>query len=124
MLRAAPALGSFLVALATTQHDLFEANWRNICRAVIVYGLTTIVFAVSRNFMFTLSLLVINGMADAVSVITRSSVLQARTPDHLRGRVVSVGSMFIRSSNEIGGFESGVAAKLMARCLPSCSAAS
>ncbi len=72
-----------------------------------------IVFALSRSFVLSFIVLLLSGALDSVSVIIRSTVLQVRTPDAMRGRVASVNSMFIGSSNEIGAFESGLTAKLM-----------
>jgi len=72
-----------------------------------------IAFALSKNFYLSMALLALSGMVDNVSVIIRASILQAATPNHMRGRVSAVNGIFIGSSNEIGAFESGVAAKLM-----------
>jgi len=77
------------------------------------FGLSIIFFALSRNFYLSFVLLMFSGMFDNISVIIRSTTLQLITPDEMRGRVASVNSIFIGSSNEIGSFESGVAAKLM-----------
>ena len=81
--------------------------------SVAIFGVTMILFAISRNFMLSFALLTISGMADNVSVIIRSTLIQTMTPDHLLGRVSAVNQIFIGSSNEIGAFESGVAARLM-----------
>ena len=84
-----------------------------IVRRVAAFGLCWIFFAVSRCFWLSLALLLISGMVDNVSVVIRSTLLTLRTPPHLLGRVSSVNQIFIGSSNEIGSFESGVAAKLV-----------
>jgi hypothetical protein len=72
-----------------------------------------IIFALSKNFYATLFVLMLGGMFDNVSVIIRATIIQVYTPDEMRGRVSSVNGIFIGSSNELGSFESGVAAKLM-----------
>src|SRR6185295_6715090 len=77
------------------------------------FGLCMILFAFSRNFYLSLFILACSGMFDGVSVVIRSTILQLMTPENMRGRVSSVSTMFISSSNEIGAFESGFAAKLM-----------
>ena len=81
--------------------------------SVAIFGLTIIGFAISRNFWISLALLTVSGMADNVSVIIRGTLIQTMTPPNLRGRVSAVNQIFIGSSNEIGAFESGVAARLM-----------
>ena len=78
-----------------------------------IFGLCWILFAFSRSFWLSLAILVISGMVDNVSVIIRSTLLTLRTPQHMLGRVSAVNQIFIGSSNEIGSFESGVAAKLL-----------
>ena len=80
---------------------------------VATFGLCWILFALSRSFWLSLVLLVISGIVDNVSVIIRSTLLTLRTPQHMLGRVSAVNQIFIGSSNEIGSFESGVAAKLL-----------
>jgi len=77
------------------------------------FGLCIIGFALSKWFLVSFMLLMLAGMLDGISVVVRGTILQLRTPDHIRGRVMSVNSMFINSSNELGQFESGVAARLM-----------
>jgi MFS-type transporter involved in bile tolerance (Atg22 family) len=86
---------------------------RALFAAVAIFGVTTIFFAISRNFWLSLSLLTVGGMADNVSVIIRGTLLQTLTPQEMLGRVSAVNQVFIGASNEIGGFESGVAARLM-----------
>jgi sugar phosphate permease len=81
--------------------------------SVAGFGLSIILFALSRNFYLSFGLLVMSGMFDNISVIIRATTMQLVTPDEMRGRVASVNSIFIGSSNEIGSFESGLAAKLM-----------
>ena len=81
--------------------------------AVAGFGISIILFAVSRNFYLSLFLLLLSGLFDNISVIIRATALQLITPDEMRGRVAAVNSIFIGSSNELGSFESGVAARLM-----------
>jgi MFS family permease len=81
--------------------------------AVGGFGLCIIVFGLSRNYWLSFAVLVLSGILDGVSMIIRGTIVQIKTPDHMRGRVMSVNSMFINSSNELGQFESGVASKLM-----------
>jgi hypothetical protein len=80
---------------------------------VALFGVSMIVFGLSRSFALSLGALVASGMVDTVSVVVRSTLLQVLTPEHLLGRVSSVNAIFIGSSNEIGAFESGVAARLL-----------
>ena len=86
---------------------------RTLLISVSLFGLTMIGFGLSRNFLLSAALLAASGMADTVSVVIRSTLLQVLTPDHLLGRVSSVNAIFIGSSNEIGAFESGVSARLL-----------
>ncbi len=81
--------------------------------SVAIFGLAAIAFAISRNFWLSLALLTISGMADNVSVVIRGTLMQTLTPQHMLGRVSSVNQIFIGSSNEIGAFESGVAARIL-----------
>jgi predicted MFS family arabinose efflux permease len=81
--------------------------------AVTLYGMAIIAFALSRNFYLSFVLLLFSGSADAVSVVIRGTLLQSRTPDALIGRVSAVNQVFISASNEIGAFESGLAARLL-----------
>jgi MFS family permease len=75
------------------------------------FGVCMILFALSTNFYFSLWILALSGAFDSVSVVVRSTILQLLTPENMRGRVSAVNTMFIGSSNEIGGFESGIAAR-------------
>ena len=81
--------------------------------AVAGFGLCIIGFALSREFWLSALMLMLSGMCDGVSVVLRSTILQLSTPDEMRGRVSSINGIFIGSSNELGAFESGLAAKLM-----------
>src|SRR5262249_3712098 len=86
---------------------------RTLLAAVVCFGGCMIAFALSTNYRLCLLILALSGMADNVSVVIRASIVQAFTPDDMRGRVASVNGIFIGSSNEIGSFESGLAAKVM-----------
>lgn len=113
MLRAAPSAGAVIIALFMTRRPPLYNTGRKLFLCVFGFGLSIIVFAVSRNFYLSLLMLALSGMFDNVSVVIRATVIQLSTPDNMKGRVSSVNSIFIGSSNEIGAFESGLAAKLM-----------
>jgi MFS family permease len=112
ILRAAPAAGAVLVSVFLIHRRIRKAG-PMLFLCVATFGLAWILFALSRSFWLSLVLLVISGMVDNVSVIIRSTLLTLRTPQHMLGRVSAVNQIFIGSSNEIGSFESGVAAKLL-----------
>jgi len=112
ILRAAPAAGAVVMSVALTHRRLRHAG-RNLFIAVAIFGLCWVFFAISHSFWLSLGLLALSGMADNVSVVIRSTLLTIRTPEHLLGRVSAVNQIFIGSSNEIGEFESGVAARLL-----------
>ena len=113
ILRAAPAAGATFMSLYVAHRRPFRHAGRALLNAVAVFALCIIAFGLSRSFFLSLVLLAISGMADNVSVVIRSTLLQVLTPEHLLGRVSSVNAIFIGSSNELGAFESGVAAKLL-----------
>jgi MFS family permease len=112
VLRAAPAAGAVVMSVVLAHRKLRRAG-RTLFLCVAVFGLCWIFFALSRSFWLSLVLLAISGMVDNVSVVIRSTLLTLRTPENLLGRVSAVNQIFIGSSNEIGSFESGVAAKLL-----------
>jgi MFS family permease len=112
-LRAAPALGAVLMALILAYHPPVHRSGIKLLWAVGGFGACIIFFALSQNFWLSLVLLALSGMFDNVSVIIRGTILQMYTPDEMRGRVASVNSLFIGSSNELGSFESGLAARIM-----------
>ncbi|MDQ6689736.1 MAG: MFS transporter [Gemmatimonadota bacterium] len=112
VLRAAPAGGAVLVSVLLIHRRLRKAG-PTFFLCVAGFGMCWILFALSRSFWLSLVLLTISGMLDNVSVVIRSTLLTLRTPQHLLGRVAAVNQIFIGSSNEIGSFESGVAAKLL-----------
>jgi MFS family permease len=112
ILRSAPAAGAVLISLFLVHRRLRKAG-PTLFVCVAIFGLSWILFALSHWFWLSLLLLVISGMVDQVSVVIRSTLLTLRTPPHLLGRVSAVNQIFIGSSNEIGSFESGVAARLL-----------
>ena len=111
MLRAAPAAGAVLTSIALTRWPPFKRTGPTLLIAVAGFGACMIGFGLSRSLVLSLVLLAASGAFDMVSVVIRSLMLQARTPETLLGRVSSVNQIFIGSSNEIGAFESGVMAK-------------
>lgn len=113
MLRAADAVGSVATMYVLTRVGAFARPWRALLIAVAGFGCTIIGFGLSSNFYLSLVWLVALGCFDAVSVVIRSTLMQTLTPDHMRGRVASISSIFVASSNEIGSFESGFTARLM-----------
>jgi len=113
LLRAAPALGSVAMGLVMTRHPLMRNAGRTLLSAVAAFGLCWILFALSRVVALSLVLLLCSGALDTVSMVLRATLLQSLTPGHMLGRVSAVNQLFIGSSNEIGAFESGLAAKLL-----------
>jgi len=112
-LNAASDIGSVIVIILLTAFPLKRAQGKKLLISVAIFGICIIVFALSRSFWLTFIVLLISGIVDGISVVIRGTILQLKTPDNMRGRVMSVNSMFINSSNEFGQFESGVAAKMM-----------
>jgi MFS family permease len=112
-LNAAADIGSILVIIFLTIFPLRKKQGRKLFFAVGTFGICILVFAISRSFWISFVALLLSGIVDGVSVVIRGTILQLKTPDNMRGRVMSVNSMFINSSNELGQFESGVAAKLL-----------
>ena len=113
VLRAAPAIGSVVIMFASAYIPLTKNAGKKLLIAIFVFGLSIIAFGVSSIFWLSVFALFIYGVTDGVSMIIRQTILQLKTPDEVRGRVASVNSIFIGSSNELGAFESGVAAKLI-----------
>ena len=111
-LRAAPAVGAVCMALLLAHQPPMQRAGRTLLFAVFAWGLSIIGFALSRNVWLSCALLALGGAVDSISVVIRSTLLQARTPPHVMGRVMAVNSIFIGSANEIGAFESGVTARL------------
>lgn len=113
ILRAAPSVGAVLTIFMTAYFPPARHAWRNMLISVAGFGVATLVFAVSTHFWLSVVMLFFTGAFDAISVVIRQTILQVVPPDHMRGRVISVNSVFVSSSNEIGAFESGVLAKVM-----------
>lgn len=112
LLRAAPAVGAFLTLIATAYLPIAKNAGKKLLIAVFLFGICIIVFGISDLFLVSLIALFLSGVADGVSVVIRQTILQLKAPDEMKGRVSSVNSMFVGSSNELGAFESGLAAKL------------
>jgi MFS family permease len=112
-LNAAIDIGAIVIIILLTIFPMKKAQGKKLMIAIAGFGICIILFALSNWFVLSFAALMVAGMLDGVSVVVRGTVMQLKTPDHMRGRVSSVGSMFINSSNELGQFESGVAAKLM-----------
>ncbi|HEY3012153.1 MAG TPA: MFS transporter [Gemmatimonadales bacterium] len=113
LLRAAPAVGAVLMSLVLAHRPPLQRAGRTLLASVALFGVCMIGFGLSRDFLLSIALLSLSGMVDTVSVVVRSTLLQVLTPDHLLGRVASVNAIFIGSSNELGAFESGTAARLI-----------
>jgi MFS family permease len=113
IMRATSSLGAVLTMLAMARFSPMGKPWRNLLIAVTGFGLSIICFGLSRSFYLSLLFLFTEGAFDSISVIIRGTIMQLLTPDHMRGRVSAVNQMFIGSSNEIGAFESGTAARLL-----------
>ena len=111
-LRAAPAVGALVMATVVAHSPPFRRAGRALLLAVAGFGAVTIVFGLSRSFLLSLAMLFLAGAFDNISVVIRHTLVQVRTPDALRGRVSAVNGVFIGSSNELGGFESGLVAQL------------
>ncbi len=112
LLRAAPAAGAVTMGIFLAHRPPFRRAGRTMLLAVAVFALAIVGFGLSRSFYLSLGLLALSGMADNVSVVIRSTLIQLLTPSQMLGRVSAVNSIFIGSSNELGAFESGVAARL------------
>lgn len=112
-LNAASDIGSIVIIILLTFSPLKKAQGKKLMIAVAGFGACIVLFALSKWFFLSFVALMIAGIMDGISVVVRGTIMQLKTPDHMRGRVSSVGSMFINSSNELGQFESGVTARLM-----------
>ncbi len=113
ILRAAPAVGALIIMFTSAHFPLTKNAGMKLLGAIFGFGICIIVFGVSTWFWVSVVALFLSGATDGISMVIRQTILQLRTPDHMRGRVASVNSMFVGSSNELGAFESGLAAKLM-----------
>ncbi|MGH7309040.1 MAG: MFS transporter [Candidatus Rokuibacteriota bacterium] len=112
LLRAAPAVGALAMSVLMARHPLQRRIGRALFRAVVVFGAATVAFGLSTNLVLSLVALTVLGASDVVSVVIRFSLVQIRTPDVMRGRVSAVHSLFTGTSNQLGEFESGLAAAL------------
>ncbi|MEP6622393.1 MAG: MFS transporter [bacterium] len=113
ILRAAPALGAVVMGLYRAHRPPIQRAGRSLLIAVAIFALAIIGFGLSKSFALSVALLAVSGMADNVSVVIRSTLVQLLTPSDMLGRVSAVNSVFVGSSNELGAFESGVAARLL-----------
>ncbi len=113
IMRAAPAVGALVMAVILSYYPPVKNSGKILLYSVGGFGVCTILFAISTNYWFSLIMLAGTGFFDNVSMVIRGTVIQLFTPNEMRGRVSSVNSLFIGSSNELGAFESGLAAKFM-----------
>ncbi len=113
ILRAAPSLGAVLTLMILARISPMKHAWRNLLMVVVGFGVCIVVFAVSPWMSLSVGALFLSGAFDSVSVVIRATILQLMTPDAIRGRVMAVNGIFLASSNELGAFESGTAAKIM-----------
>ncbi len=113
ILRAAPAIGAILIGVMLARFPINKHAGRLLLAAVAGFGLCIISFALSSYFWLAALFLMLSGIFDGVSVVMRTTIMQLATPDEMRGRVAAINGIFIGSSNELGAFESGVAARLM-----------
>ena len=113
ILNGAADMGSILIVIILTIFPANKNQGKKLILAVGGFGVCIIIFGISKLFLLSFAALMISGMLDGISVVVRGTITQLKTPDYMRGRVMSVNSMFVNSSNELGQFESGVTAKLM-----------
>ncbi len=113
LLRAAPAVGALGAAIVLAHRPVHRRAGRTLLTVVALYGITIVVFGLSETMWLSLVALAAGGAVDTVSVVLRQTILPLVTPDELRGRVTAVEMVFISASNELGAFESGVAAALL-----------
>jgi hypothetical protein len=113
ILRAAPSIGAVLVLLVLSKYSPMKNAWRNLMLVITGFGIATLVFAVSKNYLLSAAALFFTGAFDSISVVIRATLLQLLVPDNMRGRVNAINGIFLSASNEVGAFESGLAAKIM-----------
>ena len=113
ILNASISLGSIVTMFITTYIPISKNTGKKLLVSIFIFGVSIIGFGLSSIFWVSVLMLFISGAADGISMIIRQTILQLKTPDDMRGRVSSVNSMFVGSSNELGAFESGLAAKLI-----------
>jgi hypothetical protein len=111
-MRAAPAVGALIMAFLLAHLPPMQNAGRTLLLAVTGFGAATIIFGLSRSFLLSVAMLASLGALDNISVVIRGTLLLTQTPDNLRGRISAVNSIFIGISNELGSFESGLAAAL------------
>ncbi|WP_118178414.1 MFS transporter [Paraburkholderia phosphatilytica] len=112
LLRSAPAVGALCVGLMLSRHAIVSGVGKKLLIAVAIYGISIVAFGLSRWFPLSLLLLAVSGAADTISVVVRQTLIQLETPDHMRGRVAAVNTLFIGASNQLGEFESGATASM------------
>jgi MFS family permease len=112
VMRAAPSVGALIMVVVMAHLPPFQHAGRTLLLAVTGFGVATILFGLSTTFWFSVLMLALLGALDNISVVIRATLLLTRSPDEMRGRISSVNSIFIGASNELGGFESGLAAAL------------
>jgi len=113
ILRSAPAVGALIIMFSSAYIPVTVNAGKKLLISIFCFGASIIVFGISSMFYLSLFALFIYGLTDGISMIIRQTILQLKTPDEVRGRVASVNSIFIGSSNELGAFESGMTAKIM-----------
>lgn len=112
-LKAAPSAGSFIMAAINIYWPPVKNTGKKLLLAVFGFGVCMIIFALSKNFYLSVFILAVSGACDNISVVVRGTIMQTLVPPDMKGKVSAVNSVFIGSSNEIGAFESGTAAKIM-----------
>lgn len=113
ILRASPAIGASAISLWMTRVQLKKNSGKYLLIAIMGFGISILVFAISKNVILSFIALLIGGGFDSISAVIRGTIVQMVSPDELRGRISSINMIFISSSNELGEFESGTAAKLL-----------
>jgi MFS family permease len=111
-LQAAHSIGALTMAITLAYLPPLRKAGPALLWSVVGFGVVTIIFGLSRSFWLSMLMLILGGALDSISVVIRHTLVQIRTPDHLRGRVAAINSVFISASNELGGFESGLTAAL------------
>lgn len=113
ILRAAPSAGAVIMLMVLQRVSPMRHAWRTLLSAVAGFGASIIAFALSPWMALSVAALFVSGACDSISIVIRQTLLQLRTPDEMRGRVMAVNGIFVSSSNELGAFESGTTARLM-----------
>jgi MFS family permease len=110
LLNAAPSLGALIITLIATRHPPMAHAGRNLLFTVAGFGISMVIFALSKNFWISMGALFASGVFDGISMVIRRSMIRLLSPDHMRGRIAAANSIFITASNELGAFESGMVA--------------